>query len=154
MKKIIAAFIAITFIMSPISGLILNDHGQTAEARGYKSGRTGFSPGYKRIQKPAVNKKTENNSTFNKSQNTNKAKATGATKRGFFSGGGLMRGLMIGGLAGLLFGGVFANLGAFGSFLGLLINIVAIVFVFNIVRSIIVSIRAKKRKEDAHTWRN
>lgn len=153
MKKIIAAFIAITFIMSPISGLILNDHNQTAEARGYKSGRTGFSPSYKRVQKPAVTKKTENNSTFNKSQNTNKANGTTA-KRGFFSGGGLMRGLMIGGLAGLLFGGVFANLGAFGSFLGLLINIVAIVFVFNIVRSIIASIRAKRRKEDAHTWRN
>jgi len=155
LKKIMAALIAITFIMSPIGDLILSDHGKTVEARGYKSGRKSFNNNnYNRTQRPAVDKRKENNSSYNKSQNTtNKTKSTAGKKRGFFSGG-LMRGLFIGGLAGLLFGGIFANMGAFGSLLGLLINVIAIVFVFNIVRSIFAAIRTKKRNKDTQPWRS
>lgn len=72
---------------------------------------------------------------------------------GFFSGGGLMRGLMVGGLAGLLFGSLFANMGAFGSILGLLINIIAIVVIFNLIKRLFTFYRNKKR-EEANNWRN
>src|SRR5690606_41631811 len=42
---------------------------------------------------------------------------------GLFGGSSFMKGMMLGGLAGLLFGGMFANMGAFGEIFGLLINI-------------------------------
>ena len=60
---------------------------------------------------------------------------TAGTQRGFFGGGSFMKGLMIGGLAGLLFGGLFANMGFMGELLGLMINVLAIYFLFVLVRS-------------------
>jgi len=65
------------------------------------------------------------------------ANTTGAagTQRGFFSGGSLMKGLMIGGLAGLLFGSLFAGMGFMGELLGLMVNVLAIYFLFVLVRA-------------------
>jgi predicted lipid-binding transport protein (Tim44 family) len=60
---------------------------------------------------------------------------TAGTQRGFFSGGSFMKGLMIGGLAGLLFGSLFAGMGFLGDLLGLMINVLAIYFLFVLVRA-------------------
>lgn len=154
MKKLISALAAVIIVMSPIGSLVLNDHGHTVDARGYKSGRKSFNTNYNRINKtPAIQKKQQNNHSYNKSNSsTNKSKSTTNQKRGFFSGG-LMRGLFIGGLAGLLFGGLFAHMGALGSLLGFVINVFAIILVYKIIRSIIIAMRMKNRKDDAHSWR-
>ncbi|GIP20554.1 hypothetical protein [Paenibacillus sp. J22TS3] len=69
--------------------------------------------------------------TPKKSNDYNSTKSSNTTtgqnaKRGFFSGGGFMKGLMIGGLAGMLFGGMFSNMGFLGNIFGLLINLLAI----------------------------
>ncbi|MGF7047549.1 putative lipid-binding transport protein (Tim44 family) [Paenibacillus sp. DS2015] len=93
--------------------------------------------GFKSTPKSFTNtpKKSTTNSNVSKST-TNKSSTAGTTaKRGFFSGGGLMKGLMIGGLAGMLFGGMFGNMGAMGDFFGLLINVLAIYVLFTIARA-------------------
>ncbi|SEM80438.1 hypothetical protein [Paenibacillus sp. OV219] len=58
------------------------------------------------------------------------------TKRGFFSGGSFMKGLMIGGLAGMLFGGMFGGMGFLGDFFGLIINVLAIYILIVAIRGI------------------
>lgn len=73
---------------------------------------------------------------------------TGTTKPGFFSGGSLMRGLMIGGLAGLMFGSLFAGWGAFGNILGLMINLLAIFAVIMLIRVAFVYLRSKRNPPD------
>lgn len=67
--------------------------------------------------------------------NTTGTAGTAGTQRGLFGGGGFLKGLMIGGLAGLLFGGLFANMGFLGELLGLMINVLAIYFLFVLIRS-------------------
>lgn len=81
---------------------------------------------------------------------TNKTPAAGAAagttaNRGFFSGGGMMKGLMIGGLAGLMFGSMFSGMGFMGDFFGLIINLLAIYILFMVIRSIVVHFRNKRK---------
>ncbi|USB34434.1 hypothetical protein [Paenibacillus sp. YPG26] len=80
---------------------------------GFKSGSRSYTNTPKKSQ--------DSGSTTNKNTNSGQT-----ANRGFFSGGGFMKGLMIGGLAGMLFGGLFSNMGALGSIFGLLINLLAI----------------------------
>jgi predicted lipid-binding transport protein (Tim44 family) len=67
-----------------------------------------------------------------------------AAGRGFFSGGSLMRGLMIGGIAGLLFGSMLGT-GFLSSFLGLLINVLAIYLVYKAIRGIFLYFRNRRK---------
>lgn len=148
LKKLVSALLAVTLIMSPIGNIIFTNDVSTVEAKGYKSGKKGFKP-TNNYNKPQVDKKKEDTSSFNKS--TNNMNNT-AKKGGFFSGG-LMKGLFVGGIAGLLFGSLFANMGMLGSILGLMVNVLAIVFVIGIVRKIFAMIKEKKQqKEDRNPW--
>lgn len=146
MKKILSAFIALTIVMSPIGSFMMNDHATTVEAKGYKSGKKSFNPSQNNnFTKPKVDKKQEENTSFNKSSKTT------STKGGFFSGG-LMRGLFVGGIAGLLFGSLFANMGILGSVLGFLINVFAIILIVSLVRKIFSLL--KEKREKANPWQN
>lgn len=148
LKKLVSALLAVTLIMSPIGNTLFTDDASTVQAKGYKSGKKNFNP-TNNYNKPVVDKKKEDTSSFSKS--TNKPNNT-AKKGGFFSGG-LMKGLFIGGLAGLLFGSLFANMGILGSILGLMVNVLAIVLVIGIVRKIFALIKEKKQqKEDRNPW--
>lgn len=60
-----------------------------------------------------------------------------------------MKGLMLGGLAGLLFGSLFSGMGLLGNILGLLINVAAIVVIVMLVIKIVNMFKDKKRKEEA-----
>ncbi|MDF2669113.1 MAG: hypothetical protein K0R67_1419 [Paenibacillus sp.] len=80
---------------------------------------------------------------------TNTGAAT--ANRGFFSGGGLMKGLMIGGLAGMLFGGMFGGLGFFGDMLGMLVNVLAIVVLFVVIRKLYVYFRDRNNAQKKRT---
>ncbi|MGO4542088.1 hypothetical protein [Paenibacillus sp. 2TAB19] len=87
----------------------------------------------------------------NASQTNNGARsgaATGAGRTGFWSGGSFFRGLMVGGIAGLLFGSLFSGWGAFGNLLGLLINVIAIIAVVMIIRAIWNNFRHNRRRPD------
>jgi predicted lipid-binding transport protein (Tim44 family) len=103
------------------------------DAKGLKSYKSP-SGSFKQPTKPATS--NDNVSKTKPTSPTNGANTT--ANRGFFSGGGLMKGLLIGGIAGMLFGGMFGGMGAMGNIFGLLINILAIYFLFMIIRSIVV----------------
>ncbi|MFX3632895.1 MAG: hypothetical protein ACE3L7_05565 [Candidatus Pristimantibacillus sp.] len=123
-------------VMMALTLLLTLSFGQTADAK--RGGGGGIkSPKQSYTQTP---KKADNAAkTDTKSPTTN----AGATKPGFFSGGGLMKGMMIGGLAGLMFGSMFAGMGGMGQFLGLMVNLIAI---FALVMVIVAAIKYVRRK--------
>jgi predicted lipid-binding transport protein (Tim44 family) len=109
-----------------------------ARGRSYRSP----SGSFKQPTKPATSK-----DNISKTKPTTPAgAATG--NRGFFSGGSLMRGIMIGGIAGMLFGGMFGNMGALGNIFGFLINVLAIYFLFVIIRNIVVYFIQRRKTND------
>lgn len=101
-----------------------------------------------------LNKNTTTNSSNLQDKKANTPKNQSAASKGTFSSGGFFKGLMLGGLAGLLFGGLLANMGIFGSILGLFINLLAIVILISIIRKIFVLIKHKKEKEAANPWKS
>ncbi len=147
MKKFMAALLTITLAFSPVGTYVFQDHSESVDARGYKSGKRSF------------NSNNNNNSNFQnketkKSDATTTNKAKTDTKSGnSFTKGGLMKGIMLGGLAGLLFGSLFANMGALGSILGLLINVIAVIALIVVIRKIFTYFKDKKKKEDPNPWR-
>lgn len=118
--------------------------------------RKSFSSG-KRSFSQTPKKSTDSVSRTTTGTKTNTGATTGTTtQRGFFSGGSLMKGLMIGGIAGLFFGSVFSSMGGFGSFLGLLVNLFAIMVLISIIRAVFSSFRRnrnpRQRPDDSRRW--
>ncbi|MGG3453820.1 hypothetical protein [Paenibacillus rhizolycopersici] len=114
-----------------------------ADARrggGFKSGPRTYKPTPK---KPAQNE--YQNTTGNR---TGATTGTPTTNRGFFSGGSFMRGMMIGGFAGLLFGGLFGNMGFFGNLLGLAVNLLAIYLIIIAVTALYRRFKKQPRHDD------
>lgn len=124
--------------------------GQTADAKrgggGIKSGKSSFT------QKTDTSQKSNTGSTSSTSgTKSNKTGSTATTKSGgLFGGSSFMKGMMIGGLAGMLFGGMFANMGGFGEILGLLINIAAILAIFMVIRAAWTYVRNNKTAAAGH----
>ncbi|CAM3863689.1 hypothetical protein COLU111180_11310 [Cohnella lubricantis] len=117
--------------------------------------RKSFSSG-KKSYSQTPSKSTDNVSKTTTGTKTNTGAAAGTTaQRGFFSGGSLMKGLMIGGIAGLLFGSMFSGMGGFGDFLGLIVNVLAIIVLISIIRAVFNSFRRNKnqqRPDDSRRW--
>ncbi|GAB6990134.1 membrane protein [Paenibacillus pini] len=142
-KKWILVLMAVTFFFAVSTP-------QNMDARGRVGGGGFKSPKSSYTNTPK--KSTNNDYKKSTNTNTNKVGANGSTaKRGFFSGGGLMRGLMIGGLAGMLFGGLFGNMGFLGNIFGLLINVLAIYVLFSVIRA---GYRAYKNRRKPSDSRN
>ncbi|SDE78954.1 hypothetical protein SAMN04488542_102133 [Fontibacillus panacisegetis] len=119
MTMIVMAFTLIFAFTSP-------DLADAKRSGGFKSGTRSYTTTPKKSTTTDSNVQKSTTTSNNKSSAT----STGSnTKRGFFSGGGFMKGLMIGGLAGMLFGGLFSGMGAFGNLLGLAVNLLAIYIV-------------------------
>ncbi|PLR91129.1 hypothetical protein [Bacillus sp. T33-2] len=122
-KKIIAAIVAIAVAFSPAGNIVFQDHDHIASAKRYSSGakkyRGGNNYDYNNRQNNTVRKTAPSEST---------AKKNIQNRRGF------MGGLMYGGLAGLLLGGLFASMGPLGPMLGFAINILGIFLLFAIIR--------------------
>lgn len=111
---------------------------------GYKSGNKPYAP-----TKPSDNvSKTEPGKTTTTPGSTTTAPKTG----GLFGGGGFMKGLMLGGLAGMLFGGLFGNMGFLGSILGLLINVMAIFFLIVLIRSAYVYFKNRRKPKNQNRY--
>lgn len=143
MKKILAALLVFSLVVSPIGSFVFNDE-ITAEAKRYKSGKKSFNTNNNdsKTNHSTINNKKDDSTTVNKSTTT-------AKKKGGFTSGGLMKGLFIGGIAGLLFGSLFANMGFLGSILGFAINMLAIFFLIKIILAIFTML--KKRKQEVHS---
>ncbi|WP_027084825.1 hypothetical protein [Cohnella panacarvi] len=111
-----------------------------AKPRSFSSGKKSFT------KTPSKSDSGVSQSSTTKS---NSASTAGTTaNRGFFSGGSFMKGMMIGGLAGLMFGSMFAGMGALGNFFGLIINVLALFVLFAVFRAIYD--RFKNRRRQPH----
>jgi predicted lipid-binding transport protein (Tim44 family) len=69
---------------------------------------------------------------------------TASAKGGAFSNGDFLKGLMVGGIAGLLFGSLLGT-GFFGQMFGLFINVLAILALFMLARAVFVRIRNRRQ---------
>lgn len=139
MKKIIMILVSVTLAIGSLTAVAPSYTEAAAYAKAYRSPKGTFKqPAAK--PNPGVSKSQPNTGT--------KAPGTGtvtpAPNRGFF-GGGFTRGLFLGGLAGLMFGGVFGSMGFVGQLLGLFVNVMALVVLFMIIRSIISYFMRKRR---------
>ncbi len=145
MKKVFAALLALSLLLSPLGSFVFQDNLTTVEAKGYKSGKKGFNNNIGNTNKSNFQQqKKDDNNVTNKSTTT-------TTPKGGLMSGGLMKGLMLGGLAGFLFGGLLGGMGMLGSFLGLMINVIAIYVLIVIIRKVFVMIRDRKKNE-ADPW--
>jgi predicted lipid-binding transport protein (Tim44 family) len=105
-----------------------------------------FSSGKKSFNKTPA----QSDSGVSKSSTSNKSSASSAgssTNRGFFSGGSFMKGMMIGGLAGLMFGGMFGS-GFFGNMMGFLLNAIALVVLFMVARGIYDAFKRRRQSQN------
>jgi predicted lipid-binding transport protein (Tim44 family) len=125
MKKLLLVIMSSLLIFAIVTPSVVDAKG----GRSYKSPSGSF-------KKPTKPDTTKDN--VSKTKPTTPTNGANTANRGFFSGGGLMKGLLIGGIAGMLFGGMFGSMGALGNIFGLLINILAIYFLFVIIRNIVV----------------
>ena len=137
MKKGFITMLVLTVFLTLSLGF-----GDTADAKrggGFKSNKQSFT------QKSDT--KQQSGSSTSTSSGTKSSTGSAATTKsgGLFGGSSLMKGMMIGGLAGMLFGGMFANMGGFGEIIGLLINIAAIFAIFMIIRAAWTYVRNNKK---------
>lgn len=148
MKKIFAAFLALTIVMSPTIGALMTDDVSVAEAKRVKSGKSGFNKSNPTPNQSNINKKNDQKQNVNQ---TPKKSPDQPNKRGGFLGG-----LMMGGLAGLLFGSLLGGLGALGPIVGMILNILFIVVIIGLLFRLIKFLFGKKEKkdEDHQSWRS
>ena len=159
MKKLTAIFLAFTLVFTSVGGTLFAFDDHQVEAKSYKSGKKGFKSNNNNsnIQNKDNDSNTNNNGNVSNNQNntTNKNTKDTTTKKGGFSSGGLVKGLFIGGLAGLLFGSLFSDLGVLGSILGFMINAGAILLVvFLAVKLVQMMTRKKDKEKEATQWKN
>lgn len=143
LKNMMMLMMAFTLLIAMIAP-------STADAR--RSG--GFKSGPRTYQ--STPSKANDSSGINKSDSgTKSSAATGNTSKtgGFLGGGGFLKGMMLGGLAGMLFGGLFSNMGALGSLLGLAVNVLAIYVLIMIGIGIYRAIKNRRRPDDSRGGR-
>lgn len=151
MKKLSAILMAFALAFSSVGTVMLVDDVQAVEAKSYKSGKKSYNSN-SGTKNNIQDNNTGTNSTVNKSTSTTNKSTSTATKGGFTSGG-LMKGLFVGGLAGLLFGSLFSDMGLIGNILGFAINAAAIILIVFICMKIYQMMKRKKDKEVTDSWK-
>lgn len=143
MKKWFAVVLALTLILSP-SGFFLpatgGDH--QALAKGYRTGIKTFHS----------STRTGTNSFF-KNKTVRRSETNSSRSFGRSIGGSFMRGMVFGGLSGLLFGSLLSHFGGFGMMAGFLINILAVLAIIALIRYLFVSFTRRRRAEDDNPWK-
>ncbi|MFD0619099.1 hypothetical protein ACFQZR_16660 [Paenibacillus sp. GCM10027629] len=140
MRKLVLVMMAFLLMMVVVTPSVID-----AKPRGgFKSGTKSYNNTPSRSQNN-VNKSDSGSST--------KSGTTATTgKRGFFSGGSFLGGLMMGGLAGMLFGSMLGS-GFMANMFGLLINVAAIFIIFAIVRSLFTYFKNRRKVADGDRHR-
>lgn len=138
MKKFIGFLTAFMLMFAAIS-FISPD---SAEAKGYKSGRKSYSP----TQNETVVQKKD--STVNSSKVQQDSKAPAAKKSG-----GFLKGMLLGGIGGLLLGSLFAGLGPIGSILAFFVNMMLMAGIVMIGIKLFKHWKKKKKQQEMEAWR-
>jgi len=137
MKKLMLLVMAFTVFFA-FSG---HDTADAAKRGGFKAPKKSFTTTPTKPADGADNVKRTDGAAA-------KPAAGAATTKPGLGGGGFLKGMMVGGLAGMLFGSMFAGMGAFGNMLGFLVNVLAIIALIMVVRAVIGHFRARKRLDD------
>ena len=139
MKKFIGFLTALMLMFAAIS-FISPD---SAEAKGYKSGRKSYSP----TQNETVVQKKDSTVNSSKVQQDSKAPATAKKS------GGFLKGMLLGGIGGLLLGSLFAGLGPIGAILAFFVNMMLMVGIVMIGFKLFKHWKKKKRQQEMEAWR-
>lgn len=139
MKKLMLTLMAFTVLFT----FTVSEYADARPRGGFSSGKRSFTNTPKKAPENSNVSRTDSGTKSGTSNTANTA------HRGFFGGGSFMKGMMIGGLAGLLFGGIFGGMGVLGDLLGLIINVMAIYFLFIIIRSVVQSFIDRKKTNDS-----
>ncbi|WP_459502954.1 hypothetical protein [Bacillus sp. C1] len=119
LKKIVTVMTALMVVFGA-SSFVFVDH---AAAKSYKSGKKSFTPSSGQNSKVDLNKK-DSNVNAQKTNPDTKTKASNTAPKS--NKGSFMKGLLLGGLGGLLMGSLFANMGALGSVLAFMVNMLLV----------------------------
>lgn len=119
--------------------------------KSYKSGKKSYTPSSGQKSKVDLNKK-DSNVNSQKTTTDSKTKATNTAPKS--NKGGFMKGLLLGGLGGLLMGSLFANMGALGSVLAFMVNMLVMAgIVMLAVRAFKYFKDQRKKKADEVAWK-
>lgn len=111
LKKLLTVFMLVTFVFAPIAEHTFVGTSHEVSAKSYRSGKKSFNSNNNQSNF------NQNKSTVNKQKSSINSNAK-TTKTNSFNKGSFMKSMMLGGIAGLLFGSLLANMGAMGSILG------------------------------------
>lgn len=139
MKKLLMLLVAFALFFAP--------HGvgyDQADAKGYKSGKKSFNS----TTTPSKSDSNVNATTNKPADAANKTTSTAAPSKG-----GFMKGLLLGGLAGFLFGSLFSDLGTLGAIFGFLINLLAIVAIVVLIRKAFTYFKNQRKKQELNPWK-
>ena len=144
-SKILASFMLLTFVFAPIAESTFVNTSHEVSAKSYRSGKKSFN------SNSGTNSNTP--STFNQNQKKSTTSNAQTTKTNSFNKGSFAKSMMLGGIAGLLFGSLLANMGMMGSVLGLLINVLMIVLIIGLIKKIFTRNKNNRpRKEVNGPW--
>jgi predicted lipid-binding transport protein (Tim44 family) len=132
-KKIMVVFTAFMLVFASVGFLSVD----TADAKGYKSGKKSYDSKSTQTDKSKVDKKEDNN--------VNAKKTTPETAKS--NKGGFMKGMLLGGLGGLLLGSLFADMGILGSILAFMVNALVMAGIVLIAIRIFKHFKDKRKKK-------
>ncbi|MGG0822810.1 hypothetical protein ABE099_08005 [Paenibacillus turicensis] len=125
-KRISLVIVALTVFFAMVSP----DLADARRGGGFKSGTRSYTTTPKKKTDSGIRK------TDSSKSSTGSTGSTASNGRGFFSGGSLFKGMMMGGIAGLLFGSMFSGMGMMGNILGLAVNVFAIYIIVMLVMAL------------------
>ncbi|KEK23106.1 hypothetical protein [Bacillus gaemokensis] len=147
LKKLVTVMTAFMVIFGA-SSFVFVDH---AAAKSYKSGKKSFTPSSGQKSKVDLNKK-DSNVNAQKTNPDTKTKASNTAPKS--NKGSFMKGLLLGGLGGLLMGSLFANMGALGSVLAFMVNMLVMVgIVMLAVRAFKYFKDQRKKQAEEAAWK-
>lgn len=147
LKKLVTVMTAFTVIFTASNFMFVD----TAAAKSYKSGQKSYTPSSGQKSKVDLNKK-DSNVQAKKTTPDTKAKNTAPKSKS--NKGSFMKGLLVGGIGGLLMGSLFANMGALGSILAFMINMAVMAgIVMLAVRAFKYFKNQRKKQAEEAAWR-
>ena len=137
-KKLIAFMTVFGLMLAPVGINTLDD----VQARGYKSGKKSFQPSQYQKITPKKEQNRQNNMNSNKKkENVNQSAAQKSGK------GSFVKGMLLGGLGGLLVGSLFSNMGPLGPVFAFIVNMLVLVGIIMIIRSLFLHFKRQRKEQ-------
>ncbi|WP_018662123.1 hypothetical protein [Heyndrickxia acidiproducens] len=149
MKKFLSLLLAFTFAFSVVGV----NFAHSVDAKGYRSVKRSYQT-VPKTTTPSPKQNSHYNSKTNSTSSVfgNKSKNTAASS----SKGSFVKGMLLGGLGGMLFGSMFSHLGVMGTALTGLVNILIFVALILLIIKLFQSVFGNRKKDhEAYSkWKN